>query len=90
MDDFSELKADIKELKGMTLDLVKQGARHNVLLEQHEARSLALQSAQEKLDVRLEPVEDHVKIINRVGKVIGAILVGLIIQIAVKKLIGLI
>lgn len=82
MDDLQELKSDVKEI-------LQRSAVHNELLRQHEARSLALQAAQEKLDTRLEPVEDHVKLMNRGAKIIGAILVGLVIQLAVKKLLGL-
>ena len=85
----NEIRDDLKELKEMTLELVKQGVKHNTLLEQHEARSLALQSAQEKLDLRLAPVEDHVKLINVSGKLIGAAVALILIPLLLKVLVGI-
>lgn len=84
-----EFKEDLKELKELTLELVKQSVEHNTLLKQHEARSLALQAAQDKLDVRLEPVEDHVRMINTVGKILAAVAGSLIVPIILKYVFGL-
>lgn len=50
-DEFSvELKQDVKEIKGFVLDLVKQGAVHNQILQEHEKRST-------QLETRLTPIE---------------------------------
>ena len=68
-----EIKKDVNEIKGSVLELVKQGAVHNHLLKEHEARSLALQA-------KLEPIEKHVSFMETLLKFGGAILIGIIVQ----------
>lgn len=79
-EDYVEMKADIKEL-------VKQGAVHNELLRTHEARSLALQDSQKQLEHKMQPIENHVRLVEILFKGAGAILVGALIQAAVRYLI---
>lgn len=45
-----EVKSDVKEVKAMVIDLVKQGAVHNQVLSEHEKRST-------QLETRLSPIE---------------------------------
>lgn len=78
-DQLDSIQQDVKEL-------VKQGAIHNTLLQTHEARSLALQSSIEKVETRLSPVEQHVSLVNKMLKVLGAVSVGAAIQIFLKAL----
>lgn len=85
-----ELKADIQEMRQDLKELIKQGVEHNVLLKQHEARSLALQKAQEHLDARILPVEDHVKFLNKLGKGVTAFLLTVVIGVLAKVLTELI
>lgn len=75
-----EISQDVKEL-------VKQGAIHNTLLQTHEARSLALQASIEKVENRLSPVEQHVSLVSKMLKVLGAISVGAAIQVLIKNFI---
>lgn len=73
------LKEDMREIKADLKELIKQGARHNIMLETHEARSLALQQEQKLQAARLEPIQKHVDYINALGKTLLTILVGLTI-----------
>ena len=82
------MEKDIQEIKVDLKALLLQGARHNVLLEQHEARSLALQAQQELLSAQLQPVQKHVDLVNTLSKVVGAVLVGVLVHWAVKLLTG--
>lgn len=86
-----ELKADVKEIKQQVVELVKQGAVHNHLLKEHEARSIALQQSieiQEKdFAARLRPVEKHVDFVNTVLKFSGAVLIGVLVQYIIRKII---
>lgn len=75
-----EIRQDVKEL-------LQRSAVHNELLRTHEARSLALQAGQEKLETRLQPIEEHVSLMNRVAKVLGAVVAGLIVQALVRLLL---
>lgn len=45
-----ELKQDVKEIKTLVIELVKQGAVHNQILGEHEKRST-------QLETRLTPIE---------------------------------
>lgn len=77
-DEFSvELKQDVKEIKGFVLDLVKQGAVHNQILQEHEKRST-------QLETRLTPIEtDYIfrhKLFSVVLSVVG--IAGSILAIA--------
>ena len=81
------ISQDVKEIKGLVIDLVKQGATHNELLRQHEARSLALQKGQELLDVRFKPVETHIHGINIFLKLIGAVATGCTVYVLSQYLI---
>lgn len=49
-DVLAEIKNDVKEVKSLVIDLVKQGAIHNQILDQHEKRST-------QLETRLAPIE---------------------------------
>lgn len=65
-DDLKEIKQDIKEL-------VRQGAIHNTLLQEHERRSIALEKRQDAYDISLQPIKAHVQFINMVLKSVGAL-----------------
>ena len=71
MEDIKEIKADVKEL-------LQRSAVHNELLRTHEARSLSLQAGQDKLDLRLQPVEKHVYLLELILKLCGVLLIGVI------------
>lgn len=64
MDDIKEIKADVKEL-------LQRSAVHNEILRTHESRSLALQAGQEKLDLRILPLEKHSSMMSGSLKFIG-------------------
>ncbi len=81
------ISQDVKEIKGLVIDLVKQGAVHNTLLQTHEARSLALQKSQEHLDLRLNPIESHVHLVNLVLKLVGAVTTGSLVYVLGQYLI---
>ncbi len=78
--DLIEIKSDVKEL-------VKLSAVHNVLLREHEARSLALQSSQEKLAAEMGPVKQHVHFVSLILKGIGLVTVGALIQLVARHFI---
>lgn len=76
------IRSDLQELKADIKVLIVQGAVHNELLKTHEARSLALQRAQEVQAKAMEPVERHVAFVNGLGKAALAIIVGALIKLA--------
>jgi len=80
------MKEQLDEIRQDVKELVKQGAIHNTLLQTHEARSLALQSNIEKIETRLTPVEQHVSLVSKMLKIIGAVSVGAIVQAIVRLL----
>jgi hypothetical protein len=80
MDDLKEIKEDVKEL-------LKQSAVHNELLRTHEARSLALQKEQERLEERIVPIAQHVAFVSVILKGIGLISVGAVAQLLIRSLI---
>lgn len=45
-----EISANVREIKTQMLELIKQGAIHNTILQEHEKRST-------NLETRLEPIE---------------------------------
>lgn len=73
MDDIKEIKQDVKVL-------LQQSAVHNELLRTHENRSLALQASQEKLEIKLEPIEKSMYVINMIFKGLGAVAVAVAIH----------
>jgi len=81
------ISQDVKEIKSLVIDLVKQGAVHNTLLLTHEARSLALQKSQELLDARFKPVETHVYLIDLFLKLLGAVATGSLVYVCGQYLI---
>lgn len=56
-----EIKQDVKEIKTAVGALVTQGAIHNHLLREHEARSLALAQGLKVQEARVTPLEDDFK-----------------------------
>lgn len=77
-DIMQEIKMDVKEL-------VKQGAIHNTLLQQHEARSLALQAQQEKIEQEIAPIKTHVYFVDLLLKGLGVLATGVAVQWAIKS-----
>lgn len=75
-----DLKQDVSELKQDVKELLKLSAVHNELLRTHEARSLALQKSQEMLESQLDPIKEHVSLMNKLLKGAGLILVGAVVQ----------
>lgn len=67
--DIDEIKADVKEVKAQVVELVAESRVHNHILNEHHKRSTSLEN-------RMEPIEDHVKFINKAIKVFGAICAG--------------
>lgn len=63
MDDLSDLKSDVKEIKAQVLELVKQGAVNTSTLIQHERRSTNLED-------RFKPVEDSHIFVRKLGAVL--------------------
>lgn len=49
-----EIRQDVKEIKSGMVELIKQGAIHNMILKEHERRSTNLES-------RILPIEDEKK-----------------------------
>jgi len=77
-------KADLGEIKADVKELVKQGARHNELLRQHEARSLALQEEQKLQAQRFVPLEKQYDIIHYVLTALGTGVLALIGHLILK------
>lgn len=61
-----ELKQDVKEIKTLVIDLVKQGAIHNTILLEHEKRST-------QLETRLTPIEADYSFRHRLFSITVAI-----------------
>lgn len=76
----------LKELHSDVKDLVKQGAVHNELLRQHEARSLALQAEQASMRKEIEPIKEHVSLVSKILKVLGAVATGALIQAVIRAI----
>lgn len=65
-DELQELKHDVKEIKKSQFDTSLHLAKYNTLLEEHIKRTAALER-------RVQPIEDHVKFLRRLGAFIVAI-----------------
>lgn len=78
---------DIKELKADVKLLVSQSAVHNEILRTHESRSIALQEEQKVLHAQLEPIKEHVALVSRVLKILGAVCIGALTQAVIRYLI---
>lgn len=78
------MESDIKEIKAHVIELVKQGAVHNTLLQEHERRSIALEKRQDVVDTKLEPITDHVKMVSNSLKVLGGLALLVIGQLLLK------
>lgn len=83
----SSIKEDVKVIQTDVKAILQLTAVHNELLRQHESRSLALQSAQEKQDVEISHIKKHTDFVGLALKSGGAILIGLIIQYITRKYI---
>ena len=88
MDDIQEIKSDVKEL-------LQRSAVHNQILAEHKNFSIALQNEQRMLkehmdakalltDAKIDPLIKSHHTNAQVLKVVGAIGIGLVIQITVK------
>lgn len=89
MDDvIKKIAKDVEEIRRDQIELIKQGAVHNSILKQHEARSLAIQeqvkldkitleeqrkSDKAELKAELKPVTSHVTFVNNVAKLMGVV-----------------
>lgn len=82
-----DLRQDVKEIKSLTIDLIKQGAVHNELLRTHEARSLVLQAGQDKLSDRIMPLERRSHFFDIVLKAVGVIGAGVLVKILTSVLL---
>lgn len=58
-----EIRNDVKEMKRMLVELVKQGAIHNEVLTQHEKRST-------QLEERFKPIEQSWVFISKMSAVV--------------------
>jgi hypothetical protein len=63
MDNWKAIHEDVKDIKILVLDLVKQGAINTTTLVEHERRST-------NLEARIKPLEDEYTFITRFGKTI--------------------
>jgi hypothetical protein len=81
-----ELHADLKELKADVKELVKQGAIHNVLLKEHEARSLALQVEQKLQASRLSPLEKQYDLTRIIYGALGTLSLAVLGKIVLSAL----
>lgn len=79
-----EIKEDLKEVKALVIELVKESSIHNEILRTHEARSLALQKEQSTIKTELEPIKNHVHLVNKISKVFVAIAVGAFTQYLIR------
>lgn len=77
----------VKEIRQDVKELLQRSAVHNELLREHERRSLALQSGQERLDERMKPVEQHVGVVSAVLKIAGSAAIIFIGQALVRLLL---
>jgi hypothetical protein len=91
-DQYRDLRKELHYIRNELNKLVYQSAEHNILLKEHEARSLALQSMIERersrgeiISTRLTPIESHLKFATSCLKWAAAILAGVLIQFIVRK-----
>lgn len=87
MDDLKAIKDSLEKVESHTLELVKQSAVHNVILQEHKNFSISLQNEQKMMRQELEPIKQHVHFVTLFLKALGAVVVGLAIEFLVKKLI---
>jgi hypothetical protein len=83
-----DIRADLREIKSEIKALVVQAVEHNVILREHEARSIALQKQNEVLALQLDPIKKHVFFVDIILKAMGGIASALTIASLVKFLIG--
>lgn len=72
-EDLKELKQDVKEIRHEIKETHQQLSRYNTLLEEHIKRT-------HLVEMRLEPVEDHVKFLQKLIR-IGAWAIATIIAL---------
>lgn len=70
-----DLRQDLKEIKALLMDLIREDAKHNEILRTHEARSIALQQEVKLLEAQLNPIRDHVSFVEKLLKFLGAVAV---------------
>lgn len=79
-DDINEIKQDVKEIKGTLTEHAIHLAKYNTLLDIHIKRS-------ELLEERIEPIDEHVKLVTVVLRSIGAITIALTIAYLTRLLL---
>lgn len=75
-----EIRQDVKQL-------LVQSAVHNQILAEHKNFSIALQKEQAVQKQTIAPLIEHVSLMNKLGKGLGAILIVLIGQALVRLLL---
>lgn len=75
---------DIKEIKADVKELLQRSAVHNQILQEHKAYSIALQAEQRVIHTELVPIKDHVKLMTLCLKLGGTLLMGVLIQAAIR------
>lgn len=73
----TEMRQDLKELKAHMVDLVRQGAVHNQILETHERRSTNLED-------RFKPIEQTWVFVSKLSAIVltGGALAGSMMALA--------
>jgi hypothetical protein len=72
-----ELKSDIRDIKEHVVELVRQGAVHNQILQEHEKRST-------NLEARFAPIEDFHIFFSKASSIIVT-LGGIVVALAALK-----
>lgn len=77
----------IREIRQDVKQLLVQSAVHNEILSEHKNFSVALQNEQKTIHAKLEPLQEHVSIMNKVLKGMGGLAIALIVQAIVRLLL---
>jgi hypothetical protein len=86
--DIHDVYNAVKDVEGRQIEMIAKQAEHTVVLQEHKNYSLALQKEQEKINIRIEPIEKTHHLVTLFLKGAGMILVGLVVQYCVKRLLG--
>ena len=71
-DDIKDIKQNVEEIKDTLVEHSIHLAKYNTLLDIHIKRT-------EILEAKVEPIDEHVKLVSVILKAMGAILIALII-----------
>lgn len=78
----------LKQLDQKVDRLIEEQVRQGAVLEEHQRRSLANETAVDLLRKELKPIALHVAVVGAFGKIVGVIGTVVAIAVGLSKLVG--